>query len=245
MKDKKLVLTIVSIVIAALAFVFGEGIIWRVLSINSDPLSTNASSLEDVANNSTTSVLPETASPTTDGVTAQPTASPSDSNFDTNENNSAGTSDIADVENISSPVPSEMIAVPNVIGMEQEAAIDLLLSSGFAEVSISGKDVITEHYYIFGQSIPANTSVPKGATIELTRITKKPGTFVVVPKVVGMEQQEATTLIIESGLQFHVWWMEENNTSFEYDYIIDQSIPADSSVPAGTLIRLELSSTKP
>ena len=160
MKDKRL--AIVSIVIAALTFiigaltfVFGEGIIWRVLSINSDPLSTNASSLEDVANNSTTSVLPETASPTTDGVTAQPTASRSDSNFDTNENNSAGTSDIADVENISSPVLSEMIAVPNVIGMEQEAAIDLLLSSGFAEVSISGKDVITEHYYIFGQSIPA------------------------------------------------------------------------------------------
>lgn len=67
---------------------------------------------------------------------------------------------------------------------------------------------------------------------------------IVVPNVVGMEQIAATELLTEKGLQFQVWWTEENNIGAEQYYIINQSIPADSAVPAGTLVKLELAPRK-
>lgn len=74
---------------------------------------------------------------------------------------------------------------------------------------------------------------------------EKANSLVSVPNVVGMEQNEAIVLLTDQGLQFQIWWTEENNIDVDQCYIIDQSIPAESSVPAGTLVRLEVSPTKP
>ena len=59
--------------------------------------------------------------------------------------------------------------------------------------------------------------------------------------VIGMEQEDATRLLVDCGLQFQVWRTDENNSSSKCYYIIDQSIPEGATVPAGTLICLELS----
>lgn len=81
-------------------------------------------------------------------------------------------------------------------------------------------------------------------TVQKNNEPEKQG-MVTVPKVVGMEQNEATELLVGSGLQFQVWWTEENNVVAEEYYIINQSIPEDSEVPPGTLVKLELSPNKP
>ena len=137
----------------------------------------------------------------------------------------------------------EWITVPSVIGMEQSAATDRLLESGFGNVIVFGDDVAAEHYYIIEQSMPAGDRVLKGLAIELTRIAKPLYENATVPNVVGMEQTAATKLLTESGLQFQVWWTD--NDDFRYGetyYIVDQSIPAGSTVKTGSLVRLELSS---
>lgn len=146
-------------------------------------------------------------------------------------------------ENLSSPLPSTyMIEVPDVVDMEEAEAVKKLEDLGLtAQVSLqSGTNESLDHYYIVGQSIPAGSSVPEGTLIEL----KKLGTSVTVPNVIGMEQTEATRLLKSLGLDFQVWWTEENNIPADQYYIIDQSIPADSIIPAGTLVKLELSVTK-
>lgn len=144
-------------------------------------------------------------------------------------------------------VPVEMTTVPNVVGMEQQEAVGLLEKEGFnVRVSwLTGTDESLDHYYIVNQSIASGSTVPIGSIVELERSAVKPGTSVTVPNVVGMEQQEATTLLTNLGLQFQVWWTEENNVSTNHYYIIEQSIPKGSSVPSGTLVKLELSVSKP
>ena len=103
---------------------------------------------------------------------------------------------------------------------------------------------------VIGQSINEDSLVQKGTTVivyvnmEQTEIPDVEG-MIFVPNVVGMEQVEATELLTERGLQFQVWWTGENNIEAEQYYIINQSIPADSQVPAGTLVKLELSPYQP
>ncbi len=64
--------------------------------------------------------------------------------------------------------------------------------------------------------------------------------LITVPDVTGMEQLEAIYLLRDLGLQFQVWWSSELTTS-PY-YIVSQSIPAGTSVPKGTLVRLQIAS---
>lgn len=69
--------------------------------------------------------------------------------------------------------------------------------------------------------------------------------LVLVPNVVGMEQMKATELLTSIGLQFQVWWTEENNKNSDKYYVVDQSIPSGSKVPKDSLVKLELSPNKP
>lgn len=104
---------------------------------------------------------------------------------------------------------------------------------------------------VSGQSLEEDSLVLKGTSVVVylnivqnNDEPEKQGT-VTVPQVVGMEQNKATELLVGSGLQFQVWWTEENNAVAEEYYIINQSIPEGSEVPHGTLVKLELSPNKP
>lgn len=154
----------------------------------------------------------------------------------------------AQENNTPSVSPSaDLIEVPYVVDMKEQEAVKTMEECGLTVQVwwLTGVDESLDSYYIVSQSIPAGSMVPVGTLVELERSGIKTGTPVNVPNVVGMEQQEATALLTNMGLQFQVWWTEESNISSEYYYIVNQSIPADSSVPAGTLVRLELSPIKP
>ncbi|MBR5969844.1 MAG: PASTA domain-containing protein [Lachnospiraceae bacterium] len=140
----------------------------------------------------------------------------------------------------------DMFVVPGVIGMRQDEATALLLAAGFYEVRAFGGDTYSlDSNYVISQSFSEGESVVNGSTIELNCITKPLDARVTVPNALGMEQTQATQLLTEAGLQYQVWWTEENNTGATEYYIIDQSIPEGSTVTAGTLIRLELSDKRP
>ena len=121
--------------------------------------------------------------------------------------------------------------------------MQLLESSGLGTSVwwLSSLNDILSAYYIIEQSIPAGSVVPIGTKVEIQRSGIKNGTSVVVPCVVGMDQEEATALLTNSGLSFQVWWTEEvNNSSSEEVFIAEQSIPEGSEAPAGTVVRLKL-----
>lgn len=139
-------------------------------------------------------------------------------------------------------IPDGYVIVPNVVDYEEENAVQLLESKGL-EASVwylSSLSDSFDKYYIIEQSIPEGSIVPYGTKVEIQRSGVKNGTSVVVPNVVGMEQEEATTTLTNAGLSFQVWWYEEMNDVSNATYIIQQSIPEGSTVPAGTVIRLQL-----
>ncbi len=140
-------------------------------------------------------------------------------------------------------IPEGYVRVPNVVDLEEERAVQLLESSGL-EASVWWLSSLNDKlsaYYIIEQSIPAGSVVAIGTKVEIQRSGIKNGTLVVVPRVVGMDQEEATALLTNTGLSFQVWWTEDvNNSSSEKMYIAEQSIPEESTVPAGTIVRLKL-----
>lgn len=143
---------------------------------------------------------------------------------------------------------SDLIPIPNLIGLEEKEAVNLLMSIGLKSnvYWLQGNDETADCYYILNQSIPEGSFVAVGTVVELERSSKQPGTPVLVPNVIGMEQIEATNLLMKNGLQFQVsWTKDENETSSDIYYIKDQSIQAGSTVNAGTLVELELTSQNP
>ena len=148
------------------------------------------------------------------------------------------------------PLPTsttETVEVPLVIDMTEQEAVNAIEDLGLtAQVWWpEGVSDSLSNYYIVSQSIPAGSIIPRGTLIQLERSGVKLGSPVAVPDVIGKEQHEATELLTSMGMQFQVWWTEENNGASDVYYIVDQSIPGGSTVPAGTLIRLELSTNKP
>lgn len=141
--------------------------------------------------------------------------------------------------------------VPDVCGVTLREAREKIHNAGLSFAMDPGINYDENRASeVTGQSVDAYTVVQKETKVtvyiqsELAEIPDVDG-IVSVPNVVGMEQIEATELLTESGLQFQVWWTEENNIEAEQYYVISQSIPADSEVPAGTLVKLELSPNKP
>lgn len=147
---------------------------------------------------------------------------------------------------IDSPVPVGYVVVPNVVDYEENSAMEVLEQQGF-EVSVwhlSSLSESFETYYIVEQSIPEGSIVPRGTKIELQKSGVKNGTSIVVPNVEGMEQEEATALLVNKGLSFQVWWTEEVNDLPDATFVVHQSIPEGSIVLAGTVVRLQLGEKK-
>lgn len=211
------IMSAISIVIALLVFLFGEGI------LRPDGMAQGNTSPPGGSDSSETSKPPETNTPH-ETSEPPPASEPQD-------------------------IISKLVFVPNVVGMEQIEATELLANRGlqFQVWWTEENNISSEHYYVIDQSIPAESSVLAGTLVELELSPKKEvaSELVFVPNVIGMEQIEATELLTNQGLQFQVWWTEENNIAAEQYYIIDQSIPAYSNVVAGTLIELELSPRRP
>lgn len=144
--------------------------------------------------------------------------------------------------------------VPDVCGVTVRDAKEKIHNAGLTLAMEPGVNYDENmNSEVKGQSVNADTVVPRGTSVTVYIQSKPVGSpdildnegKISVPNVVGMEQIAATELLAEKGLQFQVWWTEENNTEAEQYYIISQSIPADSAVPVGTLVKLELASQEP
>lgn len=235
------IMSAISIVIALLVFLFGEGI------LRPDGMAQGNTSPPGGSDSSETSKPPETNP-------LSVTNDPLETNIPPVTNDPLETNtphETSEPPPASEPqdIISKLVFVPNVVGMEQIEATELLANRGlqFQVWWTEENNISSEHYYVIDQSIPAESSVLAGTLVELELSPKKEvaSELVFVPNVIGMEQIEATELLTNQGLQFQVWWTEENNIAAEQYYIIDQSIPAYSNVVAGTLIELELSPRRP
>lgn len=139
--------------------------------------------------------------------------------------------------------------VPNFIGKSFLSA-EIIAENNDLNIKLGENEVYKGDAIIKRQDIGKGNLLRKNSRIyvytrEILQIPSRLENEITVPNVIGMEQIEATKLISEKGLQFQVWWTEENNIIAEHYYIIDQSIKEGTAVEGGSLIELELSPTKP
>lgn len=154
----------------------------------------------------------------------------------------------------SGPNTEGKVTVPNVIGLEQNEATDQITRLGLNFQVTWGEEtnnVDSSEYYVIEQSVPANSVIGKGSLIVLTlsafkddvpaQVDSSADRMVSVPAMVDLEQNEAVKLLVNSGLDYEVWWKEEGGFYYTDNYyVIGQSIPAGTLIPEGTKVRLQI-----
>lgn len=163
---------------------------------------------------------------------------------------------IIDYEEVNTnSVPSGMVKVPNVVGLTESQAIELLKSKGLDGSACWNEGALTEYdenktYYVREQQYDKDSYIKEGTTVELgifepTDSAEIKNGKIIVPNVVGMEQNEATSLLTRKGLDFQVWWTDEDILDNDDKYYVkEQSIKAGEEVAFNTLIKLHIASNK-
>jgi len=135
------------------------------------------------------------------------------------------------------------VAVPNVIGSQQAAAISLISGAGLKVGTITTQPSATAAPGIVVSEAPAaGTRVALGASINLVVSSGPPK--IVVPNVVGATQAAATAAIVSAGLKLGTV-TSQVSTTMTAGLIISETPMAGSRVAPGSLVNLIISTAGP
>ena len=131
------------------------------------------------------------------------------------------------------------IKIPNIVGYDSEAAMNMLSDQGFvpdrkyeySDSVASGK--------VISQSPAGDSAAKKGDTVTL--VVSQGKEAVSVPDVYNRSQEEASNMIAQAGLTVTSTTTEHSDT-IPKGNVINQSIPAGKYVDRGTGITLVISS---
>lgn len=134
----------------------------------------------------------------------------------------------------------EDIAMIDVTGVTQEAAIKMLKNEGFKEENILIEMVTDDEAqegYVVEQSFKEGTPVPSNAKITL-RVSAG-AEEAIVPDVTGYTDAQACTVITEAGFEYaHAY---EYSDEVEKDYVISTTPAANSTAPKGSKVVITVS----
>ncbi|WP_442490337.1 Stk1 family PASTA domain-containing Ser/Thr kinase [Kineococcus mangrovi] len=127
----------------------------------------------------------------------------------------------------------EAVQVPNVRGQSQEDARRQLQQAGFEVANVNPVDDASVDQGEVVSTDPAiGSSQPRGTSISLDIASGQ----VTVPNVVGRSQADALTTL--NGLGFSTNTREEQSPEDEPGSVVEQSLPANTRVDAGSSIDL-------
>ena len=133
------------------------------------------------------------------------------------------------------------VAMPNVVGLSREEAQKQIEDAKLVfEVSSEeyNKDVEAGHVISQDPSyMEGYNSVKEGSTVSV--VISKGQETTTVPKVVGMEQEEAIKALEEANLKAEV--VEETSRRVEEGIVISQETEADSEAYAGDTVKIHVS----
>ncbi|MBO5303074.1 MAG: Stk1 family PASTA domain-containing Ser/Thr kinase [Lachnospiraceae bacterium] len=133
------------------------------------------------------------------------------------------------------------ISIPNVVGYDNEAALNTLADQGFtAERTYAYSDTVASGMVI-SQNPTGGTEAKKGTVVTLTVSQGKEA--VSVPDVYNKTQEEATNALTAAGLTVTSTTTDYSDT-VEAGKVISQSIAAGKYVDAGSNISLVISMGK-
>ena len=132
------------------------------------------------------------------------------------------------------------VQVPDLVGMEQSQAQKTVQDLKLKYVKKSeeyNKDIQAGCIISQDPTYMANYKVKEGTTIAVVVSLGK--NTVIMPKVTGMTQEEATSKLEELGLNVEI--EEVNDSKVESGKVVEQSVKEDEEVDAGETITLKVS----
>jgi serine/threonine-protein kinase len=131
----------------------------------------------------------------------------------------------------------EQLTVPNVIGRESSTASQILQNRGFEVDIVTVVNPDVERDRVAAQDPRPNTMAPEGSTVTIT-VSAGPGEEV-VPRVIGMPQDEAEQLVREAGFEPEVERVFSDDV--RSGRVVDTSPPAGSTIERGSTVTLQVS----
>ncbi len=132
----------------------------------------------------------------------------------------------------------ESIAMIQVVGYSEEAALKLLDEKGFTNVKVEHEeDEETQEGYVFEQSVKEGETIP--ADQEITIKVSAGAEEVDVPEVNGYEDAQAVTILTEAG--FEVSHAFEYSEDVEKDKVIKTEPAGNTKAPKGSKIVVTVS----
>lgn len=129
------------------------------------------------------------------------------------------------------------VVVPNVVGLTQDEAEEMLKAEGLEVEVKEASEQGTETGVVVRQDPVAGMEVKKGRVIRIW-VNKGPGS-VWLPDLTGAEEREATLAL--EGRGFKVKVTRENHDSVPAGYVIRQFPAGDSNQPKGSEVTLVVS----
>ena len=130
--------------------------------------------------------------------------------------------------------------MPDVVGMNEDAAYSLLTGRGLVVRREYVKDENVPDNSVVRQDIPQGTKVKRGDTVTIVVSSGKK--TVSVPNVVGMTKEEATSALKDEKLKVTV--LENYDSKVEAGHVISQTPAAGSSQLTGSTVTIYVSKGK-
>jgi len=131
---------------------------------------------------------------------------------------------------------NEPVAVPNVVGLKEEAAVGLIRNAGFEPKVERSANPDVEKGRVMSQNPDAGTRIQKGDRVTLLVSTGPPQTS--VPNVVGMDYADAVQALSQANLTAQKKSVFSTKPSGQ---VVSQSPPAGDKVNEGTEVLLKVS----
>ena len=136
---------------------------------------------------------------------------------------------------------SEGVEVPDVIGLTEAEAVSTLEQKGFVVNKTEAFDQYIKEGSIVTQQPEAETKAPAGTAVTIC-ISKGPeNTKVRVPELMGKDEMEAMSLLVEAGLQMGVVSEVNHDDANLTGLVCYQSYSVGSYVEEGTIVDISIS----
>ncbi|MBQ0028477.1 MAG: Stk1 family PASTA domain-containing Ser/Thr kinase [Lachnospiraceae bacterium] len=149
--------------------------------------------------------------------------------------------DETETATVSATLSENEVLVPSVLNMTYAEAVTTLNREGLEVEKVEVPSDSVDKGSVVAQLPAANEAVTRGSTVTLSISTGPSNSKVHVPKLIGLDEMEATAVLIECGLVPGTIEETTNSDPELIDKICYQSYTPDSAVDAGTVIDMRVS----
>jgi beta-lactam-binding protein with PASTA domain/predicted Ser/Thr protein kinase len=129
------------------------------------------------------------------------------------------------------------VGVPNVVGLQEQLAINNLHKQGFGAHVLRDTSVTVAFGVVISQSPNGGVRIAKGSQVDITVSTGKPK--VMVPSVLGKSEADAVSTLTNAGLEANVFSVHSNKPP---NTVTGQDPQPGTQVVKGSRVRINISS---